>query len=46
MPGVPLGGYRQSGFGRGMGMEAMDLYSQVKSVVVYTGAKAINPYRL
>lgn len=45
MPGVPFGGYKQSGFGREVGIEALDLYTQVKSVVVYTGTKPINPYR-
>jgi len=28
----PFGGYKQSGYGREMGKEAMDLYTQVKSV--------------
>lgn len=46
MVGVPFGGYKQSGFGREVGLEALDLYTEVKSVVVYTGAKPINPYRL
>jgi acyl-CoA reductase-like NAD-dependent aldehyde dehydrogenase len=31
---VPFGGYRQSGFGREMGKEALELYTQVKSVWV------------
>ena len=30
----PFGGYKQSGFGREMGQEALDLYTQVKSVWV------------
>jgi acyl-CoA reductase-like NAD-dependent aldehyde dehydrogenase len=46
MPGVPVGGYKQSGFGRELGAEAIDLYTQVKSVVVYTGTRPINPYRM
>ncbi|CCH44910.1 aldehyde dehydrogenase (NAD+) [Wickerhamomyces ciferrii] len=29
---VPFGGYRQSGFGREMGVEALDNYTQVKAV--------------
>ena len=30
---LPFGGYKQSGWGREMGKEALDLYTQVKSVV-------------
>ena len=33
-PISPFGGYTQSGFGRAMGKEALDLYTQVKSVSV------------
>jgi acyl-CoA reductase-like NAD-dependent aldehyde dehydrogenase len=29
---VPFGGYKESGFGREMGKEALDLYTQTKSV--------------
>ena len=29
---VPFGGYKQSGFGREMGAEALDLYTQTKTV--------------
>jgi len=32
--GSPFGGYKMSGFGRELGMQAMDLYTQVKSVYV------------
>ena len=32
--GSPFGGYKMSGFGRDLGMQAMDLYTQVKSVFV------------
>lgn len=31
-PNVPFGGYKQSGFGREMGQEALDNYTQVKAV--------------
>ena len=31
---LPFGGYKQSGWGREMGPEAMDLYTEVKSVVI------------
>jgi acyl-CoA reductase-like NAD-dependent aldehyde dehydrogenase len=31
-PAVPFGGYKESGFGREMGREALDLYTQTKTV--------------
>ncbi len=43
-PGLPFGGYKQSGFGREMSMDAIELYTELKSVLVYTGEKPINPY--
>jgi len=33
-PISPFGGYKQSGFGRELGPESIDLYTQVKSVYV------------
>ncbi|HSH01593.1 MAG TPA: aldehyde dehydrogenase family protein [Anaerolineae bacterium] len=33
-PAVPFGGYKESGFGREMGKEALDLYTQTKTVWV------------
>jgi acyl-CoA reductase-like NAD-dependent aldehyde dehydrogenase len=35
-PASPFGGYKESGFGREMGEEAMNLYTEVKSVWVST----------
>lgn len=43
-PGLPFGGYKQSGFGRELSMEALDLYTELKSVLVYTGEKPMNPF--
>ena len=37
--GTPFGGVKHSGFGRELGMEAMDAYSEVKNVFVATGAE-------
>jgi acyl-CoA reductase-like NAD-dependent aldehyde dehydrogenase len=45
-PGIPFGGYKQSGFGRELGLETLDLYLETKSVVVSTGARPINPFGL
>ncbi|WP_100401029.1 aldehyde dehydrogenase family protein [Bacillus sp. FJAT-44742] len=41
-PGAPFGGYKQSGFGRELSLEALDLYSETKSVVSYVGEKPLN----
>ncbi len=35
-PAAPFGGYKMSGFGREMGKEAIDLYTQVKTIWVNT----------
>src|SRR5580765_1278934 len=43
-PGIPFGGYKQSGFGRELGLDALELYLETKSVIVSTGAKPINPF--
>ncbi|HET6314696.1 MAG TPA: aldehyde dehydrogenase family protein [Chloroflexia bacterium] len=43
-PGLPFGGYKQSGFGRELSMEALDLYTELKSVLLYIGEKPINPF--
>jgi acyl-CoA reductase-like NAD-dependent aldehyde dehydrogenase len=45
-PGIPFGGYKQSGFGRELGLETLDLYLETKSVLVSTGAKPFNPFGL
>jgi acyl-CoA reductase-like NAD-dependent aldehyde dehydrogenase len=45
-PGIPFGGYKQSGFGRELGLETLDLYLETKSVLVSTGPKPFNPWGL
>jgi acyl-CoA reductase-like NAD-dependent aldehyde dehydrogenase len=45
-PGIPFGGYKQSGFGRELGLETVELYLETKSVLVSTGAKPYNPFGL
>ncbi len=42
-PGMPFGGYKQSGFGRELAMQTLDLYTETKGVVMYTGTKPVNP---
>jgi acyl-CoA reductase-like NAD-dependent aldehyde dehydrogenase len=45
-PGIPFGGYKQSGFGRELGIETLDLYLETKSVLMSTGTRAYNPFGL
>jgi acyl-CoA reductase-like NAD-dependent aldehyde dehydrogenase len=45
-PGIPFGGYKQSGFGRELGLETLDEYLETKSVIVSTSPKAFNPFGL
>jgi acyl-CoA reductase-like NAD-dependent aldehyde dehydrogenase len=43
-PGVPFGGYKQSGYGRELGMETMRLYTETKSLLTYIGEKPMDPF--
>jgi acyl-CoA reductase-like NAD-dependent aldehyde dehydrogenase len=43
-PGIPFGGYKQSGFGRELGLETLDAYLETKSVIVSTSPKPFNPF--
>jgi acyl-CoA reductase-like NAD-dependent aldehyde dehydrogenase len=45
-PGMPFGGYKQSGFGRELALETLDLYLETKSVLVSTSPKPFNPFGL
>jgi acyl-CoA reductase-like NAD-dependent aldehyde dehydrogenase len=45
-PGIPFGGYKQSGFGRELGLETLELYLETKSVITSTGTRPINPFGL
>lgn len=45
-PGTPFGGYKQSGFGRELSIESLDLYCETKSVLSYVGGKPLNPFNL
>src|SRR3954451_12388815 len=43
-PGIPFGGYKQSGFGRELALETLDAYLETKAVTVGTGTRPINPF--
>jgi acyl-CoA reductase-like NAD-dependent aldehyde dehydrogenase len=45
-PGIPFGGYKQSGFGRELGLETLELYLETKSVLFSTSPKPFNPFGL
>lgn len=42
-PGTPFGGYKQSGFGRELCIETLDLYTETKSIISYYGSRPLNP---
>ncbi|KMJ59608.1 betaine-aldehyde dehydrogenase [Bacillus sp. LL01] len=43
-PGTPFGGYKQSGFGRELCIETLDLYTETKSIISYFGNRPLNPF--
>jgi acyl-CoA reductase-like NAD-dependent aldehyde dehydrogenase len=43
-PGVPFGGFKESGYGREQSLEALDLYTETKAVLVGTSPKPVNPF--
>lgn len=46
LPGLPFGGYKQSGFGREMALETMDEYLETKTVLIGVSGKPVNPFGL
>ena len=44
-PGIPFGGYKQSGFGRELGLETLEDYLETKSVLVSTSRAPVQPVR-
>lgn len=42
-PGIPFGGFKESGYGREQSLEALELYTETKAVLVGTSPKPINP---
>ncbi|MEN3341305.1 MAG: hypothetical protein V7644_709 [Actinomycetota bacterium] len=45
-PGIPFGGYKQSGFGRELSIDALELYLETKAVLFSTSPKPFNPFGL
>ncbi|MFN8423448.1 MAG: aldehyde dehydrogenase family protein [Anaerolineae bacterium] len=45
-PGTPFGGVKQSGWGREVSLEALDDFTELKSVVLYTGTRPVDPFGL
>ena len=44
LPGLPFGGFKQSGFGREMALETMDAFLETKTVIVGVLGKPQNPF--
>ena len=42
-PGIPFGGFKESGYGREQSLEALELYTETKAILVGTSPKTINP---
>jgi aldehyde dehydrogenase (NAD+)/betaine-aldehyde dehydrogenase len=45
-PGIPFGGYKQSGFGRELSIDTLDLYLETKGVLFSASPKPFNPFGL
>ena len=43
-PGVPFGGFKESGYGREQSLEALDLYTETKAILQGTSPKPTNPF--
>jgi acyl-CoA reductase-like NAD-dependent aldehyde dehydrogenase len=43
-PGVPFGGFKESGYGREQSIEALDLYTETKAILQGTSPKPVNPF--
>jgi aldehyde dehydrogenase (NAD+)/betaine-aldehyde dehydrogenase len=43
-PGVPFGGFKESGYGREQSLETLDLYTETKAILQGTSAKPVNPF--
>jgi aldehyde dehydrogenase (NAD+) len=45
-PGVPFGGFKESGYGREQSIDALELYTEQKAILVGTSPKPANPLGL
>ncbi len=45
-PGIPFGGYKQSGFGRELSIDTLELYLETKGVLFSTSPRPFNPFGL
>jgi acyl-CoA reductase-like NAD-dependent aldehyde dehydrogenase len=45
-PGVPFGGFKQSGFGRELGHQTLALYTDTRSVLTWVGTRPATPLRI
>src|SRR3954452_18156427 len=45
-PGIPFGGYKQSGFGRELALETLDAYLETKGVTVGAATRPLTPFGL
>lgn len=45
-PGVPFGGYKQSGFGRELSIDTLRLCLETKGGLLSTSPKLFNPFGL
>jgi acyl-CoA reductase-like NAD-dependent aldehyde dehydrogenase len=43
-PGVPFGGFKESGYGREMSVDALELYTEQKAIVANTSPNPMNPF--
>ncbi len=43
-PGIPFGGFKESGYGREQSVDALDLYTETKAILVGTSPKPVNPF--
>ncbi|MGH2454987.1 MAG: aldehyde dehydrogenase family protein [Candidatus Limnocylindria bacterium] len=43
-PGIPFGGFKESGYGREQSLEALELYTEPKAILVGTSPRPVNPF--
>jgi aldehyde dehydrogenase (NAD+) len=43
-PGVPFGGFKDSGYGREQSLETLELYTETKAILQGTSPKPMNPF--